>query len=191
MIPSVSREKLIEAIEEFDKELRGTQEWSNWEKKGIYKFAILHDGQRYPVKQIISMATGEPKTNFSGGYEANSYVSKRGLSTIPLENEKTNGLSIRDGLEEILTHYASARANEPFKGHELRQTFNDVSHAIAATNTVSGRQWILPTRPAPSYTWLSSCVHTMPPSTTLWASTPRRHTRRRSSRWANGCSTSR
>jgi 5-methylcytosine-specific restriction enzyme B len=139
MIPSVSREKLLEAMEEFDKELRSTDEWSSWKQKGTYKYAIVHDGHHYPVKQIISMATGEPKSSFSGGYEANNYVSKRGLSTVSLEDDNTTGLSIRDGLEEILAHYAAARASEPFKGHDLRHTFNGVSHAIAATNTVGGR----------------------------------------------------
>ncbi len=138
MIPDVPREKLLQAMEEFDKELRNTEEWFNWEQKGPYKYAIVHDGQRYPVKQIISMATGEPRTNFSGGYEANSYVSKRGFSVVALEN-KTDDLSIHDVLEEILAHYVSARDNEPFKGHALRLTFNGVSHAIAATDAVSKR----------------------------------------------------
>jgi hypothetical protein len=46
VIPSVSRVDLLEAMEEFDKELRGTQVWSNWERKGTYKYAIVHDGQR-------------------------------------------------------------------------------------------------------------------------------------------------
>ena len=142
MIPNVPREKLLQAMEEFDKELRGTEEWSSWEQKGTYKFAIVHDDKRYPVKQIISMAAGEPKTNFSGGYEANSYVSKRGFSAVPLRSENADGLSVRDGLEEILAYYASARANEPFKGHALRLTFDGVSHAIAATNAISRRPTI-------------------------------------------------
>jgi hypothetical protein len=96
-------------MKEFDKELRNTEEWSDWEQKGTYKYAIVHEGRRYPVKQIISMATGETKTSFSGGFEANSYVSKRGLSVVPLQNSTTeaNSLNIRDGLEEILAHYAS------------------------------------------------------------------------------------
>jgi hypothetical protein len=67
LISDVPRKALLEAMEEFDKELRGTEEWSGWEQKGTYKYAIVHDGQHYPVKQIISMATGEPKTTFSGG----------------------------------------------------------------------------------------------------------------------------
>jgi 5-methylcytosine-specific restriction enzyme B len=143
VIPNVSREKLLEAMEEFDKELRDTEEWSSWEQKGTYKYAIVHDGQHYPVKQIISMAAGEPKTNFSGGYEANGYISKRGLRTLPLEDEKDDGLGIRDGLEEILANYPSARANEPFKGHELRSTFTGVTHAITAANAVSRRPTLM------------------------------------------------
>ena len=105
MIANVPREALLKAMEEFDKELRDTEEWSSWEQKGTYKYAIVHDGRRYPVKQIISMATGESKTNFSGGFEANSYVSKRGLFVVTLQNGTTevDALNIRDGLEEILT----------------------------------------------------------------------------------------
>ncbi len=73
-------------MEEFDTELRDSEEWSSWEEKGPYKYAIVHNGRYYPIKQIISMATGEPKTDFSGGFEANSYVSKRGFSIVALQN---------------------------------------------------------------------------------------------------------
>ena len=139
MIPDVSREVLRGAMEEFDKELRDIEEWFGWEQRGTHKYAITHEGRRYPVKQIIRMATGE--TDFSGGYEANSYVSKRGFSVVALQNEGTGAEapSIRDGLEEILAHYASARADEAFKGHELRSTFKGLAHAIAATSAVGER----------------------------------------------------
>ena len=43
MIPNVPRETLLEAMEEFDKNLRDTQEWSYWEHKGTHKFAIAHN----------------------------------------------------------------------------------------------------------------------------------------------------
>jgi hypothetical protein len=136
VIPNVTREALLKAMEEFDKELRDTEEWFGWEQKGTYSYAIVRDDHRYPVKQIISMVTGEPKTNFSGGFEANHYVSKRGLSVAALQNGTTE---IRDGLEEILARYASARANEPFGGNKLRSTFKGVSDAIAASAAVSRR----------------------------------------------------
>jgi hypothetical protein len=72
MLPDVSRERLLEAMGTFDKELRGTGAWANWEQKGPHKYTITHDGLRYPVKQIIRTATGE--TDFGEGYEANNYV---------------------------------------------------------------------------------------------------------------------
>jgi len=140
-MPDVSREALLGAMEEFDKELRDTEEWSGWEQKGTYKYAIVHGDRRYPVKDIMGAATGEPRTNFSGGFEANSYVFKRGLSVVTLQSGTTvvDSLNIRDELEEILAYYASARANERFKGNELRSTFKETSDAIAATNIVSRR----------------------------------------------------
>lgn len=39
MITDVPRAALLEAMEEFDKELRDTEEWSGWEEKGTYKYA--------------------------------------------------------------------------------------------------------------------------------------------------------
>ena len=145
MIPDISREALLEAMEEFDKKLRDTEEWSGWEQNGTYKYAVLHESQYYPVKQIISMATGEPKTNFSGGSEANNYVSKRGFFIVALQDEaiEAEGLNIRDGLEEILVRYVSARADEPFGGNELRSTFRGVSDAIAASGPVRRRPTLI------------------------------------------------
>jgi len=139
MIPDVSRTKLLQAIKEYDTSLRDTPEWANWESKDTYKYAIVHDDKRYPVKQIIRMATGA--TDFSGGEEANNYVTKRGLSIVPLENASAekDSLGLRDRLEEILAKYASARASAPFRGHELRSTFKGVSDAIMATRAVSRR----------------------------------------------------
>jgi hypothetical protein len=65
MIPDVSRTKLLQAIEEYDAALRDAPEWKNWESKDTYKYAIVHEDKRYPVKQIIRMATGA--MDFSGG----------------------------------------------------------------------------------------------------------------------------
>jgi 5-methylcytosine-specific restriction enzyme B len=139
MILNVSRTKLLQAIEEYDRSLRDTPEWANWESKDTYKYAIAHNDKRYPVKQIIRMATGA--TDFSGGEEANNYVTKRGLSVVPLENASAEqvSLGLRDRLEEILAKYASARASEPFGGHELRATFKGVSDAIMTTRAISER----------------------------------------------------
>ncbi len=83
-LPNVPREELIRAIELFDSEYRHTDEWTGWEEKANHKYAISYNGRRYPVKAVIRLATGAPSITFSGGYEANTYVQKRGFSVVSL-----------------------------------------------------------------------------------------------------------
>ena len=150
MIPDVPRGALLDAMENFDKELRTTKEWANWEQNHAHKYAIVHDGRQYPVKQIIHMATGADKNSFSGGDPANSYVQGKGFSTVPLRNESTraDGASIRDGLVTILARYASARANDTFAGHKLWDTFKETQSAIETTEAVGKRSGTLRVRPS-------------------------------------------
>ena len=42
----------------FDRELRNTPDWADWAKNKAHLYAIKQADQRYPVKQIASMATG-------------------------------------------------------------------------------------------------------------------------------------
>ena len=54
----VATEALADAMARFDRDFRDATEWASWEQNKAYLYAIEHDGRRYPVKQIISMATG-------------------------------------------------------------------------------------------------------------------------------------
>jgi 5-methylcytosine-specific restriction enzyme B len=81
-IPETTREQLLDAMRRFDSEGRNTADWSEWESKLSHKFAISHEGRRYPVKEIIRLATGA--TDFSGGSEANGYVQRHGLTVEPI-----------------------------------------------------------------------------------------------------------
>src|SRR5919199_429517 len=87
MIPQSSREALLEAMERFDREQRDTLDWRNWQTWRSFKHAIEHEGRLYPVKQIISLATGTPVSSFSGGPEANTYVERLGFEVVPLHPE--------------------------------------------------------------------------------------------------------
>jgi hypothetical protein len=40
MIPDTTREAVLEAMELFDRELRDSPEWTNWEQKNSHKYAI-------------------------------------------------------------------------------------------------------------------------------------------------------
>ena len=78
MIRDVPRERLLGAMEQFDRELRAT---SNWYESPKYHYAIEHNGRYYPVKKIIWLATGDALNTFNGGYQANTYVTNGASAT--------------------------------------------------------------------------------------------------------------
>jgi hypothetical protein len=57
-IPTVSADEISKAMDRFDKGLRTTTPWTVWENNQAHRYGIEGAGGLYPVKQIISMATG-------------------------------------------------------------------------------------------------------------------------------------
>jgi 5-methylcytosine-specific restriction protein A len=128
-IPLVSAEALRAAMTRFDRELRDTPDWAAWEQNRAHRYAIEHDGRRYPVKQIVSIATGMPVSEFSGGEaagQANEYAAERGL--IIVELRRRNPTWLRDELIIALDLYLRYSGNPPPKGSaeidELSETLN-------------------------------------------------------------------
>jgi len=128
-IPDVSAETLRGAMGRFDRELRETLDWTDWEKNRAHLFAIEHEGRRYPVKQIMSLATGTPVSDFSGGRaagDANEYVTSRGFTIVELR--RRNPTWVRDELILALDMYLRYAGNPPSKGSaeidELSETLN-------------------------------------------------------------------
>jgi hypothetical protein len=91
VIPDVSRERLLEALEEFDRSMRNSPDWRSWEERKFHKYVIVNDGRHYPMKQIISMATGADRSSFHGGKQSWSYILDRNLEVealrLPAEGE--------------------------------------------------------------------------------------------------------
>jgi len=84
VLPDVSNEALVQALQRFDLDERGLDKWRGWETKGNFKHAINWNGKIYPVKRIVALATGVPESRFSGGDEANNFVHDRGFEVTPL-----------------------------------------------------------------------------------------------------------
>ena len=82
-LPATTKAAMIAAMLRFDEELRGQGRWATWPTRAD-KFALSYRDQRYPVKHIISMATGAKVSTFSGGNESNRYAAKLGLIVIGL-----------------------------------------------------------------------------------------------------------
>jgi hypothetical protein len=74
--------------------MRNESDWQDWEQDPHYKFAIEWNDRHYPVKQIVSMATGVPRNGFAGGDEANGYVHRYGLETVPVRRTPTRVSSV-------------------------------------------------------------------------------------------------
>jgi len=120
-IPNIPAETLQDAMGRFNRELRRTPDWANWEQNRAYRYAIEHNGQRYPVKHIVSMATGMPVSEFSGGEaagDANQFVAARGLSIVELR--RRNPAWVRDELILALDLYLRFAGNPPRKGSPRR-----------------------------------------------------------------------
>ena len=94
-LPPVSRDSLIDALRGFDREERNKEEWQGWQMNANYEHAIQFERQLYPVKQIISLATGMPKDSFSGGPESNNYVTNLGFEVVRLHDEAQPYLLLR------------------------------------------------------------------------------------------------
>src|SRR5690349_16229337 len=127
-IPDVPAVALQNAMGQFDRELRDTPDWADWEQNRAHLYAIEHDGRHYPVKQMVSMATGLPVSEFSGGEaagNANRYVAARGLAIVELR--RRNPTWLRDELILALDVYLRLGGN-PRKGtaeiDELSETLN-------------------------------------------------------------------
>ena len=164
MIPDVTRERLEEALAKFDSELRDSDQWKDWEQTASHKYAIELEDRRYPVKQIIAMATGAPVSSFSGGPEANKYVRDRGFEISRLREARADDPDDRpvlsETLEAILARYVEARSG-PFKGdHPVAVLVSDTGRALRPSEPVVRRKTlrprakiILPNRLFPDLLW--------------------------------------
>jgi hypothetical protein len=82
----IDSKNLLDAMVRFDSEFRASPDWAHWIDNKNFKYAVFHKFNLYPVKQIISMATGVSRETFSGGDQANRYVVARNFSVIPLRD---------------------------------------------------------------------------------------------------------
>jgi hypothetical protein len=133
MIPPTTRESLLNALERFDTELRDKPEWADWENNEAHKYAISHAERSYPVKKIISMATGLPVSGFSGGSEANGFIEQLGFRVVQLREGDEAGATLQSLIEKILSEHASARSGQPFgSAHPLWKTFTAFARKVEA-----------------------------------------------------------
>lgn len=109
-IKAVSKEAIVKAMQVFDTELRGQNEWQGWEQNQSHLYAIDVAGVFYPAKKIVALATGVPVSQFSGGHQTTSYLEKRGFVV--------KGL-LRDGFQSTLEFQLGATYDRQTEIHSL------------------------------------------------------------------------
>jgi len=126
-IGDVTRERLLEALDSFDLELRNSSDWSNWQTRGYYRHAIVSEGRHYPVGEIVRMATGASEL---GAAEAASLVRARGFQVAELN-------PIRDSLEELLARYPGETAKPFGKSNALWGIFERLANTLRPIEPVA------------------------------------------------------
>lgn len=131
-LPPANTDALLSAMQTFDRDLRGQPDWSSWEANRAQTYALVSEGRRYPPKKIVSMATGVPVSDFSGGPETNTFLEERGFTV-----ERIRSQTLADTLKLILERYGHARKNEAFKGHHvIRELFEEARRILTASEVV-------------------------------------------------------
>jgi len=135
MIPATTKDAILQAIQTFDDELRESKEWEDWQQNKAHKYAVEENGQAYPVKQLISLATGMPVSDFSGGEgsgQANQYVRSLGFKIVAMHHR--NPPWTRDELILALDFYLQHRPQPPGKTskeiQELSETLNKLAVSL-------------------------------------------------------------
>jgi 5-methylcytosine-specific restriction protein B len=139
MIPDVSRQALLDALRRFDQECRPRPEWTDWESSRAHRYAIEHEGRRYPVGQVLRLALGSDgegaASAIRSGQDANAFVGDRGFVVTTLrEPDPPVGPAptLREDIEHILAGYLTARSFEPFGSkHPLWEVFTRLTDALA------------------------------------------------------------
>jgi 5-methylcytosine-specific restriction protein A len=136
-IKAVSKERIHEALREFDRELRSKQEWLGWEVNSAHRYSIDLEGVQYPAKQIVSLATGVPVSEFSGS-ATNSYLEKRGFKVVLLRVDSEVALQFTPGA----VYDRKTEINGPFGGSRQSGISASATHpAIFIFTGDSGEQY--------------------------------------------------
>ena len=92
-IPAVKKEKLDQALKQFDEKFRHAPEWKGWTENQAHRYAISANSTLYPAKKIVSLATGTPVGLFSGGQPTNGYLKRHGFTIVDLPRSTDPELS--------------------------------------------------------------------------------------------------
>lgn len=131
MLLKLTGDEVSKAIARFDADLRGRKEWAEWEQNKAHKYAIDLAGKLYPVKQIVSLASGIPVSEFSGGAGAergNEAAEEAGFRIVMLHPRNPDWT--RDELIIALDLYLRHRPSPPCRISKEVSALSDTLNRI-------------------------------------------------------------
>lgn len=75
----ITRQAILNALHEFSAQYHDMGDYDNWLSKDNYIYAVFYDGRVYPPKHILSVVSGIPTSDFSGGEETNRVYRRLGF----------------------------------------------------------------------------------------------------------------
>jgi 5-methylcytosine-specific restriction protein A len=140
VLPPGNRKQIEVAMANFDKGLRSSAEWSQWQANAAQKFALTYEGRLYPPKKIISLATGVPVSDFYGGYPSNSYLENMGFDVVPLERPEISETAPSFEIGRVYDRWPEI--NDPYGGsRQSGISASRKSDAIFLFTGESGQQY--------------------------------------------------
>ena len=138
MFPQPTTEHIQAALRRFDAELRDTPAWQGWESTRSHRYAIAANDKKYPVKQVVSLATAQHVGTFSGGTRLNKVVEALGFSvvsiaTAPPEDDAALAAmtKFRALVATILANYRTAATTTQFNNEQpVAKAFAEAQSAI-------------------------------------------------------------
>lgn len=113
-IIDVDASVIEQAMRDFDANKREEEEWEDWESNQNHKYAILWQGQKYPIREIVRMATGGSFNNI----QSRPYVLKRGFQIVSLRNDITKD---NEDLDTNKNPWPSIREDETRAGRVIER----------------------------------------------------------------------
>jgi len=126
--PDVTPEVILEAMNKFDREQRNTPAWEKWMEYENFRYALVHNERPYPVKQIVSIATGVDLKDFNSN-TARNYLELKGFVIIPLDKLLEQDLKKKrmeyfsiNPVKETTPESETALPNEPHSSTQTGKT---------------------------------------------------------------------
>ncbi len=88
MLPEPSRDQVLRAFEQFDRDVRPDDTSSDLDDGELQHHAVEYNGQHYPPKRILSITSGLPPSELGDGEEVNKVFSALGFHIILLAQHR-------------------------------------------------------------------------------------------------------